>query len=563
MYILGISAYYHDSAACLIKDGQIVFAVEEERFTRIKHDNQFPIQSIYQCLKYGSININKIDYIAYYEKPLLKFERIIDTFIKTWPFSLESFVKGIPEWVNYKIKIESIIRKKLAYKGKIYFVPHHLSHAAISYYSSPFDNAGIVTVDGVGEYQTTALWNGTGNRITLLKSINFPHSLGLFYSTFTAFLGFKVNEDEYKLMGLAAYGKPTYKKQIYELIKVKEDGSFCLDLNYFNFQKGKKMWNERLEKLFGLPRRTDDKISNKHKNLAASVQSVTEDIYLKIINHMHSLTPNVRNLCLGGGVALNALANGKIYKQTPYKKIYIFGAAGDSGGAIGSALYVYHSIKNHKKKHYFRNLYFGTEYPDVDIKRSLDNKKLKYQSFSNRKNLIDAVASLLSLNKIVGWFENKMEFGPRALGSRSILANPRYRFMKTKVNKIKKREQFRPFAGSVLQDRVQVLFSTPYKNQWFPFMNFCFQVKPEAEDKIKAIVHKDKTCRIQTVNKDNDLYFQLIKKFYEITGTPCILNTSFNLKGEPIVETPDQAIEDFLKTKMDYLAIGSFLVGKN
>jgi carbamoyltransferase len=361
MYILGISASYHDSAAVLIRDGKVVCGAEEERFSRLKHDNSFPFKAIDFCLKSSKLSIKDIDYISYYEKPLLKFERLMETFVETYPFSLGVFLKGMPEYLDYKIKIEKTIKSKLKYKRKVFFIHHHLSHASVSYYSSSLDKAAILTVDGVGEYQTTALWIGNKNEIKLLKSIDFPDSLGLLYSTFTAFLGFKINEDEYKVMGLAAYGKPKYAKQIYRLINIKEDGSFKLDQSYFGFRETFKMWNNKFEKTFGNPRKPQDFMNQKHKDLAASIQKVTEEIYFKMLNHLYLITKS-RSLCLSGGVALNALANGKIYENTPFENIYIFGASGDSGAALGSALFTYHYILGKKKENQVKDLYFGSSY---------------------------------------------------------------------------------------------------------------------------------------------------------------------------------------------------------
>lgn len=563
MYILGISAYYHDSAATLLKDGKVIAAVEEERFSRLKHDNQFPQQAISACLKYAGITINDISYIAYYEKPLLKFERILETFVSTYPYSLQPFLKAVPEWLSDKIKVEHTIRKTLKYRGKIYFVSHHLSHAAAAFYPSPYRQAAILTIDGVGEYQTTGLWIAKDTKITPLKAINFPHSLGLLYSTFTAFLGFRVNNDEYKMMGLSAYGKPKYAKKISKLIDIQTDGSFKLSLKYFGFCKSFTMWSKKFESLFGKPKKPTAPFAQKHKDLAASIQKVTEQVYFKILNYLYSLSKS-ENLCVSGGVALNSLANGKIYQQTPFKNIYIFGPAGDSGASAGAALYVYHSILKRDRRYTIKSLYLGPNYPNQDIEKLLKKYKLKYTKFNNKLELVKAAAKLLANNKIVGWFQGKMEFGPRALGARSILANPQNRRMKNLVNKIKLREQFRPFAGSVLQEYVHELFEVPKKNHYSPFMNFCFQVKKEARGKIAAIVHQDNTCRIQTVNKkDNGLYYRLIKEFYKRTGVPCVLNTSFNTKIEPIVENPEQAIKDFLKTEMDYLVVEDYLVKKS
>ncbi len=560
MLILGISAYYHDSAACLIKNGQVIAAIEEERFSRIKHDNNFPYKAIEFCLKSQKLKAEEIDCVAYYEKPLLKFERILETFLATWPFSLNPFLKGIPEWLDYKIKIEATI-KKLGFKNKIFFIPHHFSHAAASFYPSPFEKAAILTVDGVGEYQTTGLWYGKGNSITQLKSINFPHSLGLLYSTFTAFLGFKVNEDEYKVMGLAAYGKPTFVNKIRSIIDIKDNGSFKLDLKYFGFRESFSMYNDRFEKLFGPARKPSEKITKRHKDIAASIQAVTEEIYFKMLNYLYSIT-KTENLCLSGGVALNALANGKIYEKTPFKKVYIFGAAGDSGAAVGAGLFVYNYVNPSSKRQLINNLYFGSKYSNEQIEPIFKKYNLKYKKYINKNELINKTAKLLSGGKIIGWFQGRCEFGPRTLGNRSIFCRPNPKNMKTKMNIIKKREQFRPFAGSILQDKVHEYFEVPEKSLWSPFMTFCFQVKKDKKKDLATIVHADGTCRIQTVNKVNGRYYLLIKKFYELTGIPCILNTSFNLKGEPIVENPDQAVEDFLKTKMDYLVIGDFLVSK-
>ncbi|HRN70006.1 MAG TPA: carbamoyltransferase N-terminal domain-containing protein [Candidatus Woesebacteria bacterium] len=561
MYILGISAYYHDSSAVLLKDGKILSAFEEERFTRVKHDNSFPFLAIEQCLEINNLQISDIDYIVYYEKPLLKFERIIETFVETYPFSVKPFIKAIPEWFGDKIKIEEIIKKKLKYDGKIYFIPHHLSHAASTFYPSPFEKAAILTIDGVGEYQTTGLWLGEKNSIKPLAEINFPHSFGLLYSTFTAFLGLQVNNDEWKMMGLSAYGKPTYKDLVYKLIDIKKDGSFRLTMKYFSYRESFQMWTKEFENLFGKPKKKGTEFTQRHKDIAASIQKVTEEIYIKILNHLYELTKTA-NLCISGGVALNSLANGLIYPQTLFKNVYIFGPAGDSAAAVGAALYTYHAILKKKQRIEIRNLNFGTKYSNEQIEEILQKHSLKYEKLNEQK-LIKKTAELLSKNNIIGWFQENMEFGPRALGNRSLLANPAPKSMKERVNEVKMREQFRPFAGSVLQDKVQELFEVPEKNHHSPFMNFVFQVKPEARKKIQAIVHADNTCRIQTVNKrDNPLYYELIHRFYELTGIPCVLNTSLNTKIEPIVENPEQAIYDLETTNMDYMVLGNFLVKK-
>lgn len=561
MRVLGISAFYHDSAVALIQDGRVVSAIEEERFSRIKHDNQFPFAAAAYCLKANNLTIGDIDYVAYYEKPLIKLERILETFVATYPFSLKPFLQAIPDWLGQKIKVEHIIRRQLGFRGKLFFIPHHVSHAAATYFTSPFTRCAVLTVDGVGEYQTTGLWQARGTEIMPLAAINFPHSLGLLYSTFTAFLGFKVNEDEYKLMGLAAYGKPTYVAKIRRLIDLKRDGSFALDLSYFSFRESFRMWNRKFEKLLGPPRRSDEPILRRHKDLAASIQNVTEEVYFAMLNHLHQTTRQT-NLCVSGGVALNALANGKIYTRTPFKNVHIFGAAGDSGGAVGAALFIYHRFLGHARRKALVGLSLGSAYPQRAVEAMLKREGIEYQKFTRESDLINCVAKLLAANNIVGWFEGKCEYGPRALGNRSILANPTLRSMKNNVNLIKRREQFRPFAASVLQSHVQDLFIVPESGYYAPFMNFCFQVKKDARRKIAAVVHKDNSCRVQTVSTQNGRYWMLIRKFYELTGTPAILNTSYNLKGEPIVETPHQAIADFRKTHMDYLVIGNFLVSK-
>lgn len=563
MYILGISSYYHDSAAALIKDGAVINAFEEERFSRIKHDNNFPIQALNTCLSNENISINNIDVIAYYEKPLRKFERILDTFIQTYPNALKPFLIGIPEWLQIKINIESNIRKRTGFRGKILFIPHHTSHAAATFFPSPFTSAAVMTIDGVGEYQTTSLWLGEKNILHELNHIDFPDSLGLLYSTFTSYLGFRVNEDEYKLMGLGAYGKPKYLNEMMQLIDIKKDGSFKLNMNYFAYRESDHMWNKHFEELFGPSRNEKEVIQVRHKNIAASIQLITEEIYLKSLNHLFEIT-KTENLCISGGVALNAVANGKIYSQTPFKKIYIMGAAGDSGNAIGCALYTYHNITNHVQRKRITSLNLGnTHKNDPSVLSLLQKNKLNYIYYQKPELLVKKIASLLVKNHVIGWFQGRMEFGPRALGNRSILANPHQKDMKRKVNNIKRREQFRPFAGSILQEYIYEYFEVPHKNLWSPFMTFCFQATSKGKRTLPAIIHIDNSCRIQTVNKkDNGIYYDLIKTFHQQTGIPCILNTSFNLKGEPIVENPEQAIHDFIITKMDYLVIDDYLIYK-
>jgi len=597
MYILGLSAYYHDSAAVLIKDGEVLCAIEEERFTRIKHDNSFPLQAINWCLSDAKISISDINIISYYEKPLLKFERTLDMFIQTWPKSFTSFIRNMPELLGEKLSVEDTIRKKLNYKRKILFTPHHLSHAAAAYYSSPFSSTALLTIDGVGEYQTTALWKVRNGKIELLKDIHFPHSLGLFYSTCAAYLGFRVNEDEYKLMGLAAYGKPIYLNKLKKIIDIKKDGSFNLNMDYFSFQTSPQMWSHKLEELLGHPRQSKDKITKRHADIAKSVQALTESVYIGILNHLYDITKEA-NICISGGVALNALANGLIHLKTSFKNSHVFGPAGDSGGALGSALFTYYNCHPDENRDPEKrsigvipakagiqtkikpiiSLSLGTHYSDSEIELILKKYNLNYVKLSETE-LVSLVAHALNEGKIIGWFQGRCELGPRALGNRSILCKPSPRSMKSKVNIIKIREQFRPFAGSILQENVHEYFEVPKEKYSSPYMNYCFTVKPDKRKELSAIVHADNTCRIQTVAplssranpplagsrgiSKNNLYYKLISDFYKLSGIPCILNTSFNLKGEPIVENPEQAIRNFTRTKMEQLFIGSFMVNKN
>lgn len=569
MYILGLSAYYHDSAAVLIRDGVVICAIEEERLTRKKHDNSFPIHTVEWCLKEARISINDIQIISYYEKPLLKFERVIEMYIKTYPKSLTSFVENIPELLGKKLSIENTIRKELKYKGKVAFTPHHLSHAAAAYYSSPFSSTAILTIDGVGEYQTTGLWKAQNGKITLFKDIHFPHSLGLFYSTCAAYLGFKVNEDEYKLMGLAAYGKPIYLHKLKKIIDIKRDGSFNLNMDFFSFRESPHMWSKEFEVVLGKPRQPQEKITRRHIDMAKSVQTLTEQVYMGILNHLYTITKE-ENICISGGVALNALANGLIHTLTPFKKSHIFGPAGDSGAALGSALFTYYSLSSNVAPAKARiqtkidpivSLSLGSHYSDEQIESALKKYTLNYKKLS-KNELISSAAQVLNEGKIIGWFQGRCEFGPRALGNRSILCRPTPRSMKTKVNSIKIREEFRPFAGSILQDNVHEYFDVPEEKYASPYMNYCFPVKKSKRKELAAIVHTDTTCRIQTVSQSDGLYFKLLETFYKLSGIPCLLDTSFNLKGEPIVETPEQAMHDFMKTKMDLLFIGSYIVSK-
>lgn len=563
MNILGISAFYHDSAAALFIDGELISAIEEERFSRVKHDNLFPFKAIQYCLDSVGLTTSDIDAVAYYEKPLRKFERLLETFVITYPFSLHPFLQAIPDWLGQKISVEDIIRKKVGFTKQIYFVPHHLSHAAAAYYSSAFDTAAVLTVDGVGEYQTTALWKGEKGTLLPLASIDFPHSIGLLYSTFTAYLGFKVNEDEYKVMGLSAYGAPVYIKDVYRLIDIKPDGSFRLDMKYFSYRESFRMFNNAFISLFGSPRTPGEKVEKRHRDIAASIQFVVEELLFTMLNHLYALTKSP-NLCMGGGVALNALANGKIYTRTPFKKVHILGAAGDSGAAIGAALYVQRQVSRDTAQQQIKALYLGSAYSNESIEALLRcYPTLTHRKYESESELLRSVAAMLSKGKTIGWFCGRAEYGPRALGARSILSKPSPRVMKDNMNKIKRREEFRPFAGSILQEHIHEYFHTPERDYYSPFMNVCLVVREDKRKELAAIAHADDTCRIQTVNPDNGRYYRLIKEYYRLTGVPCVLNTSFNVMGEPIVEHPRQAIEDYLRSKMDILVLNDILCVKN
>ncbi|MBI2033455.1 MAG: hypothetical protein HYT10_03285 [Candidatus Levybacteria bacterium] len=561
MYTLGISCYYHDSAATLLKNGHIFAAFEEERFSRKKHDNSFPYQAIRECLRVAKIDINQVDRIAYYEKPLLKFERILQNFVETYPFSLPLFTNAIPSWLSEKINIENTLRKRLDYHGNIYFVPHHLSHASAAYFTSPFQHAAIFTADAVGEYATLSVWRATNNSITLLKSIHFPHSLGLFYSTITAFLGFTVNEDEQKVMGMAAYGKPRYVKKLQKIIRLHPDDSLCMDLTYFSYLQKDQMWSKKLERILGKPRIPGSPLTKRHMDIARSTQEIMESLYNSILTHLYTVTGE-KNLCIGGGVALNALANGKIYDQTPFLRVFNFGPAGDGGGSLGAALFCYFA-NTRKKRQPVTTLNFGNTYDNKDIEKYLKRfgNRFSYRKYGKRALILKA-AQLLSANKVLGWFQEKAEFGPRALGARSILANPKDVSMKEKINLIKKRERFQPFGISILRNHVKNYILLPPEQKDFPFMNFCFPAKEEFRGRISAVIHKDNTCRIQTVTKENGIYFDLISAFYKKTGTAGVLNTSFNLSGQPLVEHPGQAVEMFINEAIDVLVIGNFVVTK-
>ena len=567
MYVLGISCYYHDSAAALLKDGHVVAAVEEERFSREKNDDSFPGQAINYCMKTAGISGNDLACVAFYDKAVLKFERLLDNYISVAPRGLKSFIDVIPKWLHKRLWIKEDIKKHLGgYKGKIYFPEHHLSHAAYTFFTSPFNEAAILTVDGVGEWTTTSFGSARDTTIKLTNDIEWPHSLGMFYSAFTYFLGFKVNEGEYKLMGLSAYGKPKYYDLIMkELIDVKEDGSLRLNMKYFAFTWDKVMINKKFEKLFGVPRRTEDsKTEQIHLDIGASAQLVLEEILLKMARHVHEKT-GLKNLCFGGGVALNGVANYRVLKEGPFDRIHIPPSPGDGGSAIGCAAYAYYSILNNERiietdnaKVISNTVYLGPSYSNESIKGVLDHYKIPYERFE-RQQLLERTAKLIEEQNVVGWYQGRVEWGPRALGNRSILADPRNAKMKDILNeKIKHRESFRPFAPSILEEHTAEYFELDMPS---PYMLFVAKVKKP--DKIPAVTHVDGTGRLQTVSKNaNPLYYDLINEFYKLTGVPVIINTSMNVRGEPIVNTPSQAFAMLKKTEMDYLVMGNYIIFK-
>jgi len=564
--ILGISCFYHDAAAALLIDGKIVAAAQEERFTRIKHDENFPENAIIYCLESEGLTISDIDYVVFYDKPILKFERLLQTFFKVWPRGLALFIMAMRTWLRKKLWIEHTISKNLGFKKDILFTEHHYAHAASAYHCSSFNDAVVVTMDGVGEWDTTTIGFGKDNAVQLTKSIHFPHSLGLLYSALTYYLGFRVNSAEYKVMGLAPYGNSDiYYEKFQELITVLEDGSFNLNMKYFGYESSAKMINNRFCDLFGGPaRRGDDELLQRHKDIAAALQKVTEEIVLKIVRFAHSLHPS-ENLCLAGGVALNCVANGRILETGLFKNIYIQPAAGDAGGAIGAATYLYFDVlKNEKRDDVMENVYLGPEFSNDEIKNFLDtfreqgNEALQY-TFLLDDELMPYVAGRIAKNYVIGWFQGRMEFGPRALGNRSIIADARNKENWQRVNlKIKYRESFRPFAPTVLEEETENYFRL--RGHTSPYMLLVAQVK---RDDIPAVTHVDGSARIQTISrKQNARFYDLINAFLEQTECPVVINTSFNVRGEPIVATPKDAFSCFAHTEMDYLVLGNYVISK-
>lgn len=592
MNILGISCYFHDAAAALIKDGVLVAAAEEERFSRIKHDYEFPENAIEFCLRTGGIEKADIDYVMFFEKPFVKFERLLLCSMQTFPRSMKLFREAMVTWLGDKLWVKHLLLKKLGVpSSKVLFSEHHLSHAASSFYCSPFEEAAILTVDGVGEWTTAAVGIGKGTDIKLIKEIRFPHSLGLLYSAFTAFLGFEVNEGEYKVMGMAPFGRPDYVDKVYELVHVDGDGGFELDMDYFSFHySSEKTFSKKFEKLFGTPRdqkahfftpstgypsyfgdRPSDfdelgRQNQYYADIAASIQVVTEQIMVKMANYAYRET-GLSKLCMAGGVALNSVANRKILSDTPFDDIYIQPAAGDGGGAVGAALYGYHALLGQPRKFVMEHAYWGEEHSAQDTEQFLTENNIPYERIEDDRKLIERVVDGLTRGKVIGWHQGRFEWGPRALGNRSIIADPRRADMKDIVNvKIKFREPFRPFAPSVLVERAGDYFALDNPEKHYParFMLYVTDVRENKRDVLPAITHVDGTGRLQTVTKElNPKYYSLIEAFGEATGVPVVLNTSFNLKGEPIVNTPGEAFNSFSKSGMDLLVLGNYIVDKD
>ena len=559
MNILGISCYYHDSAACLVKDGIVAAAVQEERFDRKKNSPAFPINAVNYCLQACGLTIGDVDYIAFYEKPYLKFSRILTSHIKAYPFSLSSFLKNIPVWLEDRLVVPLVLNKELCFEKEVIFIRHHLSHAASSFLVSPFEHAAILTADGIGEWGTATYGIGKGNKITILKEIRFPDSLGLLYSAVTSYLGFMANQEEGTVMGLASYGEPSYIDKLKEIIKVRPDGSFRMDQSYFGFNKASKMYTSKFIKAFGKERKSGEKIEDRHRDIAASFQKFTEEIVVAMARHIYSET-KLDSLCLAGGLFLNCAANNKILEETPFKEIFIQPAAGDSGGALGAACYVYNSIFDNKRSYVMKDAYLGPSYSSSDARRAFSKEQVVFKEL-NDQELLKYVAYKISENKIIGWVQDRMEIGPRALGNRSIIANPCNPGMKDMLNlKVKNRESFRPYAPAILEERADEFFILKGLS---PFMLLAPKVREEKKSVIPAVTHVDGTARVQTVNRNtNQKLWDLIKAFEGITGVPVLINTSFNIKGEPIVCTPEDAIRCFKKTHMDCLVIGNYIAEK-
>lgn len=583
MKILGISCFYHDSAACIVSDGEIVAAVQEERFTRKKHDAGFPINAINYCLEEAGVGAKDLDFIVFYDKPFIKFERVLETALSYAPRGITHFIKAIPGLLKQKLWVTEIIKKDLGFDGKILFTDHHESHAASAFYPSPFKEAAFLTIDGVGEWETASFGVGKGSGLDIQQYLRFPNSLGLLYSAFTYYTGFRVNSGEYKLMGLAPYGRPLYKDIILkELVDLKDDGSFRINMKYFGFCNSLRMTNSRFNHLFGaLPRKPETKITQKYMDVAASIQEVTEEIMLKMASHIHKVTGQDK-LCLAGGVALNCVGNGRLLRESPFKDIWIQPASGDAGGALGAALLVWYKYLDNERladgvKDLQKASLLGPSYSDDYIENFLKKQSIPYRRL-NYGDIVREVSDLIINGKVIGWFQGRIEFGPRALGARSIIGDARNPDMQSKMNlKIKFRESFRPFAPTVLKEKASEWFEldneSPYMLLVAPIRNSKrlgvigdfngFDKLKTIRSLVPAVTHVDYSARIQTINRtDNPLYYDMIQAFSGKTGCPVIINTSFNVRGEPLVLSPEDAYRCFMRTEIDYLMLGSFLLDK-
>jgi carbamoyltransferase len=555
--ILGISCHYHDSSACLLKDGQIVAAAQEERFNREVHSAVFPIQAINYCVQEAGISFLDIDYVAFYELPYLRFHRVVLNHLCSWPLSFPNFLSTMPSWLQERLIIPLLLEEQLGYKRKTFFVPHHLSHAASAFLVSPFEEAAILTADSVGEWACTTCGTGRGNQITLNREMRYPDSLGLLYTALTTFLGFAANSGEGKVMGLAAYGKPTYLDKFKEMTGLRKDGSISIDQSYFGFNTGNRMYSRKFVKEFGLPRAPGDVLDERHADLACSVQALIEDVLLIIARNLHKET-GLDKLCLAGGLFLNCVANRKILDDSGFKEIFVQPAAGDAGTSVGAASYIYNTVLGNPRKYVMEHASLGPSYQAAKIARIVINRGLKSETLSD-EDFFPKVVSWLAENKVMGWFQGRMEFGPRALGNRSILANPCDPHMKDTLNlKIKKREPFRPFAPIVTEEDASTYFEMDYRS---PFMLIAAPVRADKRDMLPAITHIDGTARVQTVSlKTQPRLHRLLKEFEKVSGVPVLLNTSFNQSGEPIVCTPENAIDCFERTKMDCLCLENIVV---
>jgi carbamoyltransferase len=557
--ILGVSCHYHDSAAAVLKDGRLVSASQEERFDREKYSPGFPIQAINDCLQRAELTPLDIDAIAFHEKPFLKLSRVLLGHVASWPFSFPSFAATMPSWLEDRLSLPLTFREQLGYEGPVYFVKHHMSHAAASYYCSPFEEAGILTVDGIGEFASASWGRARGNRIHIERELRYPNSLGLLYSIVCTYLGFRVFSGEGKVMALAALGEPDYVGHFEKCLDLRPDGSFGLDPHYFSLNRGKRMYGNEFVALFGEPRGEDEPLEQRHLDIAASLQAVTERVLVQMARHVHEQTGDTK-LCAGGGVFLNVVANTKILEETPFEELFVLPAPGDAGAAVGAAAWVHHELGSQERIQPLQDAYLGPAYGQRPLRRALDIAGLEYQELEESE-LAEAVAARIADGRIVAWFQGGMEFGPRALGARSILADPRRATMKDDINnRIKHREPFRPYGISVLEEAAPSWFGLEHPS---PYMLLIGRVKDELAEKIPSAVHVDGTCRIQTVDRSGQppFYRAVIEAFDRLTGVPMIINTSFNVQ-EPIVCSPSDALETYLSSDMDCLVMGRFLVDK-